>query len=99
MRRFRKHAPPVLFPPQDAKMGIVGGAVGGAWYPKSCVDLPWYPDSLVPSLPLCRPKYEELVQKFPSLGEALQGDELTAHNNVKPRGCSRQVQFPQAERN
>jgi transmembrane 9 superfamily protein 3 len=37
------------------------------------------------SLPLCPPKDAELVQKFPSLGEALQGDELTAHSNVKIR--------------
>lgn len=51
------------------------------------------------SLPLCPPKDAELVQKFPSLGEALQGDELTAHSNVKaggpgPWGCVGRVAFP-----
>eukprot|EP00667_Euglena_gracilis_P006954 EG_transcript_7022 len=35
------------------------------------------------SLPLCRPKTDEWTEKFPSLGEALQGDELVAHANVK----------------
>eukprot|EP00906_Rhabdomonas_costata_P000764 RCo001006 len=35
------------------------------------------------SLPLCRPSAEEWSQKFPSLGEALQGDELVQHAKLR----------------
>ena len=35
------------------------------------------------SLPLCRPKASEVNEKFPSLGEALQGDELSEHEDIK----------------
>eukprot|EP01004_Peranema_trichophorum_P002590 NODE_1637_length_1869_cov_47.603093_g1385_i0.p1 GENE.NODE_1637_length_1869_cov_47.603093_g1385_i0~~NODE_1637_length_1869_cov_47.603093_g1385_i0.p1 ORF type:complete len:595 (+),score=56.73 NODE_1637_length_1869_cov_47.603093_g1385_i0:33-1787(+) len=35
------------------------------------------------SLPLCRPSEDQLNEKFSTLGEALQGDELVEHTNVK----------------